>query len=49
MIAISVDSYNQAISLEVAQPIRAGDGGDEKPKVLVIKDGAEDSNREEIR
>lgn len=49
MIVMSIDSYNQTTSLEVAEPLRSAEGGDTKPKVLVIKDGAEDSNREEIR
>lgn len=35
-------SYNQAISLEVTNPLRAGEGGDEKPMVIIIRD--EDSN-----
>lgn len=48
MIAISVDSYNQAVSLEIAEPLRAAEGGDTKPKVLIIKDGAENSNRKKV-
>ena len=47
MIAISVDSYNQTASTEIAEPLRAGEGGDERAKVLVIKDD-EDINREKI-
>ena len=38
MIAISIDSYNQTASAEIAEPLRAAEGGDTKPKVLVIKD-----------
>ena len=38
MIAISIDSYNQTASTEVAEPLRSAEGGDTKPKVLVIKD-----------
>ena len=38
MIAISIDSYNQTASVEIAEPLRAAEGGDTKPKVLVIKD-----------
>lgn len=48
MIVISIDSYNQTASLEVAEPLRAAEGGDTKPKVLVIKDGAEDTDRKEV-
>lgn len=47
MITISIDSYNQTASVEVAEPLRAAEGGDTKPKVLVIKDD-EDTNRKEI-
>lgn len=47
MIAISIDSYNQTASAEIAEPLRAGEGGDERAKVLVIKDD-EDINREKI-
>lgn len=47
MIAISIDSYNQTASLELAEPLRAGEGGDERAKVLVIKND-EDINREKI-
>ena len=32
MIAMGVDSYNQVVSLEVAEPLRAGEGGDERAK-----------------
>lgn len=49
VVAISVDSYNQAVSLEVAEPLRSAEGGDTKPKVLIVKDEAEDSNGKEIR
>lgn len=49
MVVMSIDSYNQAASLEVAEPLRAAEDGDTKPKVLVIKDEAEDSNGEEVR
>ena len=38
MIAISIDSYNQTASVEVAESLRSAEGGDTKPKVLVIKD-----------
>ena len=43
MIAISIDSYNQTTSLEVAEPLRSAEGGDTKPKVLIIKDGEADN------
>lgn len=36
MIAISVDTYNQTASEEVAEPLRAAEGGDTKPKVLIV-------------
>lgn len=49
MIVMSVDSYNQAVSLEVAEPLRSAEGGDTKPKVLIAKDESEDSNGKEIR
>ena len=45
MTAISVDSYNQAVSLEIAEPLRAAEGGDTKPKVLIIKDEDEETKR----
>lgn len=48
MVVMSIDSYNQTASLEVAEPLRSAEGGDTKPKVLVIKSGTEDINREEI-
>ena len=47
MIAISIDSYNQTASVEIAEPLRSAEGGDTKPKVLVIKDD-ENTNREKI-
>ena len=46
MIAISIDSYNQTASAEIAEPLRSAEGGDTKPKVLVIKD--EDIDREKV-
>lgn len=46
IMAISLDSYNQAISCEVAEPLRACVGGDTKAKVLIIYDG-EDENDDE--
>lgn len=48
MIVMSVDSYNQAVSVEVAEPLRSAEGGDTKPKVLIVKDEAEDVDREEV-
>ena len=47
-IVMSLDSYNQAVSVEVAEPLRSAEGGDTKPKVLIVKDEAEDIDREEI-
>ena len=46
MAAISIDSYNQTASVEIAEPLRSAEGGDTKPKVLVIKD--EDIDREKV-
>ena len=34
--AISIDSYNQTMNYEVAEPLRSADGGDTKPKVLIL-------------
>lgn len=48
MIVMSVDSYNQAVSIEVAEPLRSAEGGDTKPKVLIVRDEAEDIDREEV-
>lgn len=48
MIVMSVDSYNQAVSVEVAEPLRSAEGGDTKPKVLIVKDEAEDIDGEEV-
>lgn len=48
MIVISIDSYNQTASLEIAEPLRSAEGGDTKPKVLIVKDDTEDTDREEI-
>ena len=36
--SIGVDSYNQTASFEIAPPLRAGEGGDEKAKVLILND-----------
>lgn len=47
MIAISIDSYNQTASVEVAEPLRSAEGGDTKPKVLVIKND-KDIDREKV-
>ena len=41
MTAYGFDSYNQIICEETTEPLRSAEGGDTKPKVLVIKD---DSN-----
>lgn len=41
MIVLSIDSYNQTASPEVAEPLRSAEGGDTKPKVLIVKDEAE--------
>lgn len=38
MLVMSVDSYNQAVSVEVSEPLRSAEGGDTKPKVLIVKD-----------
>lgn len=46
MIAISIDTYNQTASEEVAEPLRAAEGGDTKPKVLIVRN--EDVDRKEI-
>ena len=48
MIVMSIDSYNQTASLEVAEPLRSAEGGDTKPKVLVIKNETDNTDREEI-
>ncbi len=44
------DSYNQTIWEEAAQALRASDGGDTKPKVIVVttKDEAENIDRKKI-
>ena len=47
IVAVSIDSYNQTASVEVAEPLRSAEGGDTKLKVLVIKDD-EDIDREKI-
>lgn len=40
------DSYNQMISEETSPSIRASEGGDTKPKILVIKGKDDESNRD---
>ena len=42
IIAQGLDSYNQSIDLEVAQPIRCAEGGDSSPKVMVEGVGNQD-------
>ena len=42
MRAYGFDSYNQAIEREVAQPIRAHDGGDTTPKVYTTQERGDD-------
>ena len=48
IIAISIDTYNQTASEEVAEPLRAAEGGDNRPKVLVVKDEADNTDREKV-
>ena len=48
ILAISIDTYNQTASEEVAEPLRAAEGGDNRPKVLVVKDETDNADREEI-
>ena len=36
VIAYGLDSYNQTAQEEIAQPLRAHDGGDTTPKVVII-------------
>ena len=48
-VSYGLDSYNQTVEEETAQPIRAADGGDESPKVITTSHGgfmvnADDSN-----
>ena len=43
MIAYGFDTYNQKIEEETAEPLRHADGGDTKPKVLIMKNEAEDT------
>ena len=49
LLTISIDTYNQTVSVEVAEPLRASEGGDTKAKVLIIYDGETDNtDREKI-
>lgn len=36
VVSYGLDSYNQAVEEEVAQPIRAHGGGDTAPKVIIL-------------
>lgn len=38
VLAVGIDSYNQMAWEEVAPSLRANEGGDTKPKVLVVRD-----------
>ena len=41
-----LDGYNQSVDIEVAQPLRAADGGDSTPKVVCIEgNGARESHK----
>lgn len=42
---MSVDSYNQTLSLEVTEPLRAGIGGDERAKVLILNPSDSQGNQ----
>lgn len=44
--AAGIDGYNQTMDIEVAQPLRAADGGDSTPKVVCLEgNGARESHR----
>lgn len=46
-VTYNYDSYNQAISYEVCQVLKAVQGGDDVPRVLIVYE-IENINREEI-
>ncbi len=44
--AAGVDGYNQTMDIELAQPLRAADGGDSTPKVICLEgNGSRESHR----